>query len=229
MASLPEALARGLGTHIVRGVAVKQIAHLPMRRFRVDTPRGAIACDGVVVATPAWQAPELIEPLSPELAAGLADVTHTALDCVTLAWPRPEVPHALDGTGWVAGDDRRPTLACTWSSVKWPGRAPAGFVLMRSVLALRDADERELIAAACDDLRDLVGVATAPRMVRVRRLARATPVCEVGHGDRMARLAAAAADRGPLALAGNAHAGLGVPDCIASGAAAARAVLAAVG
>jgi oxygen-dependent protoporphyrinogen oxidase len=213
----------------VPGVAVKRITHLPARRFRVDTLRGAIACDGVVVATPAWQAPRLLETLSTELAAGLADVAYAALDCVTLAWPRPDVPHALDGTGWIAAHgDRRPTLACTWSSEKWPGRAPAGFVLMRSVLALPDAQERELIGAACDDLRDLVGVTKAPSLVRIRRLAHATPVYEVGHGDRMARLAAAAADSGPLALAGNAHAGVGVPDCIASGEAAARAVLAAV-
>src|SRR5262249_21847981 len=63
MGSLPEALARGLGTRIVPAVAVKRITHLPARRFLVDTPRGAIACDGVVVATPAWQAPALLEPL----------------------------------------------------------------------------------------------------------------------------------------------------------------------
>ena len=115
-----------------------------------------------------------------------------------------------------------------WSSGKWPGRAPTGFVLMRSVLALPDADERELIAAACDDLRDLIGVATPPWLVRVRRLARATPLYEVGYRERMEHLAAVAADRGPLALAGNAHVGVGIPDCIASGEAAARAVLAAV-
>src|SRR5262249_56078697 len=119
MGSLPEALARGLGTRIVPAVAVKRITHLPARRFLVDTPCGAIACDGVVVATPAWQAPRLLEPLSKELAAGLADVAHTALDCVTLAWPRADVPHALDGTGWVAAPNhRRPTLPCTPSRRK---------------------------------------------------------------------------------------------------------------
>jgi oxygen-dependent protoporphyrinogen oxidase len=229
MSSLPEALARALGERVKLGVAVEGVTPLSAGRFRIDTPRGAITCDGVIVAAPAWQAPSLLERASKDLAAGLGDVAHTALDCVTLAWSREEVPHALDGTGWVrARDDGRRTTACTWSSRKWPGRAPDGLVLMRSVLTLPDADEHELIAAACGDLRDLVGVAAPPRLTRIRRLARATPIYEIGHHERMARLAAQAADLGALALAGNAHGGVGLPDCIASGERAARAVLAAV-
>ena len=229
MGSLPQALGRALGERVKLGVAAERITHLPARRFRVDTTRGAIACDGVIVATPAWQAPVLLEAVSQDLAAGLADVPHTALDCVTLAWRRTDVPHPLDGTGWVrAADDRRRIVACTWSSRKWPGRAPDGLALMRSVLSLPDADERDLVAAACDELRDLVGIATPPRLVRVRRLRRATPIYELGHRHRMARLAAWASERGALALAGNAHGGIGVSDCIATGEAAARAVLAVV-
>jgi protoporphyrinogen oxidase len=41
----------------------------------------------------------------------------------------------------------------------------------------------------------------------------------------MIRLAAQAADHGAIALAGNAHGGIGIADCVASGEAAARAVL----
>jgi oxygen-dependent protoporphyrinogen oxidase len=62
----------------------------------------------------------------------------------------------------------------------------------------------------------------------VRRIPRATPIYAVGHGARVARLAEHARALGAFALAGNAHAGVGVPDCVASGEAAARAVLAAL-
>jgi hypothetical protein len=44
----------------------------------------------------------------------------------------------------------------------------------------------------------------------------------------MARLVERTADRGAIALAGNAHGGIGVADCVASGEAAAQAVLGAV-
>jgi oxygen-dependent protoporphyrinogen oxidase len=229
MGSLPDALGRSLADCVRLGVEVRRIAHAAGRRFRVDTPHGAIDCDGVVVATPAWQAPALLELLSQDVAAALADVPHKALDCVTIAWRRSDVPHPLDGTGWVrAADDSRRTLACTWASRKWPGRAPREDVLVRSVFSLPDADERDLVATARAELRDLVGVETPPERVWVRRIRRATPIYEVGHRERAARLATRTAEHGALGIAGNAHAGIGVADCIASGEAAARAVLDAV-
>jgi oxygen-dependent protoporphyrinogen oxidase len=229
MGSLPAALARRLGDRVKRGVAVGQIAPHGGGRFRVDTADGAIACDGVVLATPSWQAPPLIEAASPDLAAYLATIAHKALACVTLAWPRSDVPHRLDATGWVRGaGDRRTTLACTWSSEKWFRRAPDSFVLVRSVLALGDAPDGDLVDAVRRDLRDLLGVGAPPCLVRVRRLPHATPIYEVGHGERVARALVETAELGAFALAGNAYAGVGVPDCVASGEAAARTVLGAL-
>jgi len=228
MGSFPEALARGLG--VTCGVTVDRVARESRGGFRVETARGPIGCDGVVLATPAWRTPRIVEELAPDLAADLATVAHKALDCVTLAWERQDVPHALDGTGWVrAVGDPRATLACTWSSQKWPDRAPPGFVLMRSVLSLPASADDDLVAAACADLRDLVGITARPALALVRRLPRATPIYEVGHAARMARLTARVAGLGAFALAGNTYRGIGVPDCVASGEDAARAVLEALG
>ena len=61
--------------------------------------------------------------------------------------------------------------------------------------------------------------------MRVRRLPRATPIYAVGHGCVVERIRTRAAEAGPFALAGNAYGGVGIPDCIASGEAAAGAVL----
>lgn len=227
MGSLPEALAHALGDRLRLGVAVRRLVARAGGRFRVETDGGALDCDGVVLAVPAWKAPEVLDGAAPDLAAALAGVPHKALDCVTLAWPRRDVPHALDGTGWIrAAGDPRPTAACTWASRKWPGRAPEGFVLVRSVLSAAGAAPEELVEAARGDLRDLVGVTAAPSFSRVRRIPRGTPVYEVGHLERTARMAEQAAGLGRLALAGNAHGGVGVPDCVRSGERAAEAVLA---
>jgi protoporphyrinogen/coproporphyrinogen III oxidase len=180
-----------------------------------------------VLATPAWRIPDLIEDLAPDLAADLATVKHKAIDCVTLAWARRDVPRRLAGTGWVrAAGDPRATLACTWSSEKWAGRAPADFVLVRSVLALPGVADGDLVEAARADLRDLLGITAWPAFARVRRLPRATPIYEVGHARLAARLTARAAELGAFALAGNAYQGVGIPDCVASGEDAAEAVLA---
>jgi oxygen-dependent protoporphyrinogen oxidase len=227
MHSLPAALARNLDVRT--GVAVDHLRRGVGGEFRIETARGTLACDGVVLAVPSWQAPYVVEALSSDLAAGLATIAHSALAAVTLAWRQRDVPHALDGTGWVrATGDRRATLACSWSSRKWPARAPAGFVLVRSVMALSDDRDDDLVAAAAADLRDLLGVAAPPLLTRVRRLPRATPLYAVGHAERVAELEARAGDLGAFALAGNAYGGMGVPDCVASGERAAQAVLAAL-
>jgi oxygen-dependent protoporphyrinogen oxidase len=85
------------------------------------------------------------------------------------------------------------------------------------------------VAAARDDLGDLLGVRARPAFTRVRRRARATPIYEVGHRARVARIAELTRPLGALALAGNAYRGIGIPDCIASGEEAAGAVVSALG
>jgi oxygen-dependent protoporphyrinogen oxidase len=227
MGSLPAALARDLAVRF--GVAVERITRAGSG-FRLATTNGTLECEGVVLATPAWRIPGMIETLAPDLAADLASVAHKAIDCITFAWPRCDVPQRLAGTGWVrAAGDARATLACTWSSEKWPERAPSEFVLMRSVLALPTATEGDLVAAALGDLRDVLGIRASPAFVRVRRLPRATPIYAVGHSRLATRLAARAAELGAFALAGNAYQGVGIPDCVASGEEAAQMVLTTLG
>ena len=223
MGSLTDAAARGLGVEL--GVSVRAVDRRG-RGFGLVTARGTLACDAVVLATPAWAVPALVEAWAPDLAGDVAAIAHKRLDVVTLAWPRGAVARRLDGTGWLrAAGDPRPTAACTWASEKWRERAPAGAFLVRSVLAEPAADDGELVAAARADLRDLLGIGAEPVLVRVRRLPRATPIYAVGHGCVVERIRTRAAEAGPFALAGNAYGGVGIPDCIASGEAAAGAVL----
>jgi oxygen-dependent protoporphyrinogen oxidase len=229
MGSLTDALARAVGDRLRSGVAVRRIERRRGGGFRVDTSSGALACEGVIVALPAWAAAPVVAPLDGDLAAGLAAVPYKALHCVSLAWRRADVAHSLDGTGFVRGaGSRRPTTACTWASEKWPGRAPAGTVLVRSSLEGDQASDADLIAAARDDLGDLLGTTARPLLARVRRLPRATPVYTVGHAERMARIRRRTTALGVFALTGSAYGGVGVPDCIANGERAAAETLAAL-
>ncbi|HEY8432528.1 MAG TPA: FAD-dependent oxidoreductase, partial [Sandaracinaceae bacterium] len=113
-------------------------------------------------------------------------------------------------------------------SQKWPSRAPDGVALLRAFL--RDgagASDDEMVGVARAELREVLGIEAAPLFVRVTRRERALPIYEVGHPGRVAAIEARVAAHGALALAGNAYRGLGIPDCIASGEAAAEAALAA--
>ncbi|HYR96341.1 MAG TPA: hypothetical protein VEM57_06355, partial [Candidatus Binatus sp.] len=78
------------------------------------------------------------------------------------------------------------------------------------------------------DFRELAGVTAAPTLVRVHRHRRAMPQYAVGHLDRVAAIEARAGALPAVALAGAAYRGVGIPDCVRGGEAAADAVLSAI-
>jgi protoporphyrinogen/coproporphyrinogen III oxidase len=210
------------------GRPIAGVERLPSGAWRLD---GAFECDAVVVAAPAHAAATLLRPLDAALGDELAAIPYASSATVTLAFNREDVPHPLDGFGFVVPYvERRRLLAGTFSSLKYPGRAPAGSVLVRAFVGgalqpeLLDLDDDSLTAAVREELAALLGVRAAPHLTRIARWPRAMPQYQVGHIDRVARIRARAATLG-VHLAGNAYDGVGIPDCIRSGESAAEALL----
>ncbi len=141
------------------------------------------------------------------------------------------MPRPLDRYGYVVPRvEGRPVLACTWTSAKWSHRAPEGFVVLRVFVgrfgqeeALAGSDD-DLVALAREELRAVLGVVAAPSLTRVHRWPLGMPQYTLGHLDRLAAIEGRLATHRGLALAGNAYRGVGLPDCIRSGEAAAEAV-----
>ena len=227
---LVDELARRLPDSTVQlGRPIAGIEKLSDGRWRVD----GFDCDAVVVATPAHAAAALLRPLDAGLAAGLDGIPYASSATVTLAYDREQIPHPLDGFGFVVPHvEGRALLAGTFSSLKYPGRAPDGAMLVRAFVggALRpdlvELDDDDALAGAVRrELAELIGVRAAPRLQRIARWRRAMPQYQVGHLDRVADIRRRAAALG-VHLAGNGYEGVGIPDCIRSGESAAEAVLA---
>jgi oxygen-dependent protoporphyrinogen oxidase len=125
----------------------------------------------------------------------------------------------------------RPALAATWVSLKWPDRAPDGFVLYRvfvgragepNVLELTD---ESLLTIARDELRQVIGINAEPIVTRVFRWPDGMPQYTLGHLDRVDTVEHSLEALPGLFTAGHAYRGVGIPDCIASGEAAADGVV----
>ncbi len=192
-----------------------------------------VAADGVILAGQAPRMGELVREADPELARRLGEIPYASSASVSLAYPRAAIRHPLDGFGFVVPRrEGRAALACTFSSVKYPGRAPEGFALLRVFLggALGDAvlehDDATLIRLAHDDIAALLGIESAPVLTRVSRHPAAMPQYEVGHLDRIGAIEARLAVLPGLAVAGSAYRGVGIADCIRSGEEAADRLLA---
>jgi protoporphyrinogen/coproporphyrinogen III oxidase len=193
----------------------------------------ALSADAVVLATPAHATAALVESLDTALADDHAAIPHASPAVVTLAYRTADVPRSLDGYGYVVpqleGSD---VLACTWTSSKWHGRAPAAHVLVRTYIGrfgVRDVttcSDAEMVASARREVAETLGADAEPLLVRVHRWPGGMPQYVLGHLDRLSRIETRLAEHPGLALAGAAYRGVGIPDCIASGEAAAERVAA---
>lgn len=232
MGSLVDALADRLRhTGLVLGVDAVSVTRAD-GGYRVALADGeSIRADAVVVAVPAFVAAELLAGLDEELAEAHAAISYASSVVSTLAFREEDVSHPLDGYGYVVPrQEGTEVLACTWTSRKWPDRAPEGAVLIRVYAGryggrdLTLAEDDDLVALARDEL-SLLGIDAEPTLTRVNRWPLGMPQYVLGHLDLLSRIESAL-DRHPgLAVAGAAYRGVGIPDCIASGEVAAESVL----
>lgn len=201
--------------------------------WRLDTRgRRIYEADAVCLACPAPVAGRLLKPVDALLAGALSSIPCASSVTVNLGYTRGQIRHPLNGFGFVvpAVEGRR-LLACTFSSVKFPGRAPEGKVLLRAFMGgamqpkIVEMKTPELEQAAHQELQELLGITGSPLFAQVHLHPLAMPQYTVGHLDRVAQLRHRVRMLPGLALAGNAYGGIGLPDCIASGESAATALL----
>jgi oxygen-dependent protoporphyrinogen oxidase len=235
MESLPKALAASLPTGSVRtNTAVRRInrpdSRGPWRVELLDGPAIEAAC--VVCATEAHASARLLDGYDPELALHLRSIPYASSAIATVAYRRDQVAHPLDGFGVVVpAIEDRSILAVSFTSKKFPGRAPAGTVLLRVFIGgalqpdLYDLDDSAMESLVLDELASLLGTSGTPLLVRLARHPRAMPQYTLGHLDRVASIRRRLARHDRLMLAGNAFEGVGIPDVIRSGQDAADAAL----
>ena len=202
-------------------------------RWRIATASGgAHEADALVLAPEAHQAARMLRYVDPALTHLLEGIPHASSATVSLAYRRADVRHPLDGFGFVVPHaERRPIIACTFSSVKYAGRAPDGHVLLRVFLggALNEGvlqgDDATLVRTAREQIGPLLGITAEPELARVARHARAMPQYHVGHAARAAAIEQAVSRHPGLRLVGGAYRGVGIADCVRSGEEAAERLL----
>lgn len=231
MQILTDALAASLGTRLRTATRVTALRPSGAGWTATLDPGGDLQAAAVVCALPAPRAAALLEKSAAETAALLRTIPFASVVTVHLGFREEEatLPEAM---GFVVPDvEQRFTVACSFTSRKFPGRAPPGFALLRVFAggATREADadlpDDEVLRRVGGDLRDLMEIRATPSLVRVHRHRGAMAQYHVGHLDRVADIEKKAAALPPIAFAGCSYRGVGVPDCVKSGNDAARALL----
>ncbi len=192
----------------------------------------AITADGIILAAPAFHTGTILESVARDAASELKQIAYASTATVSLAYHRADFPRRPDSFGFVVpATERRKIMACTFSSLKYPGRAPQDHVLLRAFVGgamqaeLFHVDDATMEKNVRGDLASLLGITAEPLFSRIRRHPDSMPQYHVGHQARIERVESSLNQIPTLALAGSAYHGVGISDCVRSGEEAAEKVV----
>jgi oxygen-dependent protoporphyrinogen oxidase len=189
--------------------------------FRVQIEERGVLAEArvprVVLAMPAPQAAAVLEPLDAELSRLLRELRSAPITLAHFSLRPTDVGHIQNGFGVLRPG--RPIVGALFPAALWPGRAPAGRVLLSALVG--GARHRDAAALAdehlCELARAELHLASAPELLRTVRWPEAIPQYEPGHAARLAAIEARVASHPGVELAGAWYRGVGVLDCLRDG------------
>jgi oxygen-dependent protoporphyrinogen oxidase len=197
-------------------------SHLTPQTWHLTLDTEFLQADSLILATPAYVSGQFLASIDPELASVLQSIPYASTATVTLAYKQSDLSRPLDGYGYVIPRrEGRRALACTWTSTKFPHRAPEAYALIRVFVGRAGQDipwnGNDLLALAKEELNLTLGITAEPLLSRVFMWDKAMPQYNLGHPQLLKRIDGALEKYPSLALAGNGYRGIGIPDCIHSG------------
>jgi protoporphyrinogen/coproporphyrinogen III oxidase len=179
--------------------------------------------DRIALACPAHNSAEIIRDFDSSIHDILTTIPYPALSVVAFGVKRDQIKRDVNMFGFlIPGKEKRRILGTLFDSSIFPGRAPEGYVLLRTMVGgaraeeLAILDDEQLIGLVRDELADILGLNEEPDFLRVYRYEKAIPQYELGHFRKLEELDAASARHKGFYLTGNAYRGIAVNDCIAN-------------
>lgn len=191
--------------------------------YRIQTDRGDLEADVVVLATPAHASAQILRELDADMASILDGIPYATMTVACFGYERDQIARDLDGFGYlIPKEERMNTLGTLWDSSIFENRAPEGKVLLRSMMGgacfpeYVNLSDEEVTKRVREDLKTIMGIKEAPTFTRIFRHPQAIPQYTTGHGKRLTALAERSKTHPGLFLTGNSYRGIGLNDCVAA-------------
>ncbi len=176
--------------------------------------------DAVVVTIPSPRAGPLFQDGDPELATVVREIDTAGLAVVATVYDAATIPE-VDGFGFLVprGEGLR-ILGCLWDSAVFPGRAPDGKVLLRSMIggahdpAAVTEEGDVLLDRVRHDLRLAMGIDAEPELTRIYRWPLGIGQYTVGHQQRLDRIHDRLDANPGLWVAGSSYYGVSMNACV---------------
>lgn len=182
--------------------------------------------DAVILATPANQASQLLARIDRDAAELIGRIDHQNIGTATLIFDSKAInlDYTINGL-MIPRREQRRIDAITWTSNKPMPRGPEGFEMLRVFFGGGDPEvvtlpEDEIIGVIREELAELLGIEAEPVHTAVFTWPDSFPQAAVGHLELVDEIEAHLPDG--IITAGSSYRGIGIPDCIRQGKAAAE-------
>jgi len=222
--TLTDILAAELGMTVIRsGEGTVRVTKGDSVPWRVVTERGEYPADAVILATPAYASADFLDGVDAAISGVLRQIPYATMTVVCFGYEQERISYDLNGFGYlIPKQEKLSTLGTLWDSSMFENRAPAGKVLLRSMMGgacfpqyikLSDAEVEQRVRF---DLEKTMGITAAPSFIRIFRHEKAIPQYTAGHGKRLEALTELVGRQPGLVLTGNSYRGIGLNDCVAA-------------
>jgi oxygen-dependent protoporphyrinogen oxidase len=223
MATLVNRVSEQLGDHVRTNMPVTLIEKSG-EGYVVHCANGEhFRAESVIVAAPAHAAAGMVQALDGTLADALAAIPYASMTVVCTVYDQAAVGHDLNGFGFlVPRTQRKRILGCIWTSTLFPGRAPSGKILLRTMIGGANdpdavsLDDEAMLGIIREELFPILDIKSDPVVHRIFRWEKAIPQYTFGHQARVREIEAAEVRHSGLRFAGNAYRGVGINDCVVS-------------
>jgi oxygen-dependent protoporphyrinogen oxidase len=230
MSTLVDRVSKGINVVHKRVEAVEQNGS----GYRVRAGGDWIDADHIVLACPSWSAAALLGKIDAGLTQRLNEIPYSSSLTLSLIYDAAKFDGRRAGFGFlVPARERKRVAAATFVGTKFPFRAPDNRIILRVFFggandeAILSESDETILAIAKQELRAILNLTTEPVAHFISRWPRSMAQYTVGHNRRIAEIKGLTARLPGLYLAGNGYDGIGLPDCVRTGRAAAKNIIAA--
>jgi len=162
-------------------------------RWVVRGENAETEADAVILSCPSFAAAEIIRNVDPRVSSALSEIEHAPVDVVCHGYRAEDIAHSLHGFGvLVPRWEGIRMLGCLWSDSIFPGQAPEGKRLLRTIIGgahdrrVVQLGEEELDRIAIEDNRRMLPISRPPEFHRIFRHPRGIAQYTIGHLKRVA-------------------------------------------
>ena len=177
-----------------------------------------------VLAVPAFRAAEILGEMYPDLAATLGSIEYAPIVVAAMSLPTRSLPAPLRGFGFLVPQaERLVILGTVFNSLLFSGRAPDDRLLLTSFLGgiskaeVFDWPDERIWETVGSELKRILNSSIQPEPVAIFRHRRAIPQYNMGHRQRVEKIATDLARIPGLFVTGNFLHGVSVPACMEHG------------